>query len=177
MDLRLIVKSLGPSPRQCLRHLWPLSLQQLERRVGSPSVLPQSRLLHLKALRKHHPTKHPQKRANLLDQHLLHLHHPTIPIRVKLEYQQGCEHKSSSKAAGGGKQTGVPQETHQQGPTDSILDDCTPKFQKWLDALLKRDDVEIDKMVATAKEQPLFKAKITMRMISNLVSMKYWKNM
>ena len=38
LDLRLIVKSLGPSPRQCLRHLWPLSLQQLERRVRSPSV-------------------------------------------------------------------------------------------------------------------------------------------
>ena len=82
LDLRLIVKSLGPSSRQCLRHLWPLSLQQLERRVRSPSVLPQSRLLHLKALRKIHPTKHPQKRANLWDQHLLHLHHPTIPIRV-----------------------------------------------------------------------------------------------
>ena len=70
---------------------------------------------------------------------------------------------TASVVGGGGKQTGVPQETHQQSPTDSILDDYTTKFQKRLDALLKRDDVEIDKMVANAKEHPLSKeyAKIT----------------
>ena len=70
---------------------------------------------------------------------------------------------TASVVGGGEKQTGVPQETHQQSPTDSILDDYTTKFQKRLDALLKRHDVEIDKVVATAKEHPLFKeyAKIT----------------